>query len=637
MHKLLRRQIKRHLQTTPALEELTNFFNAVEQAYLQADQDRNLIERSLHLTSEELNERNNLLREQISELEDIHTRLEQSHSVLNAIFDATGEAIMSFDVAGHLVKCNQMALSLLSIDSVQKYQKMTYRSIVKIYRLLKDPTGFIHDLKKLENEPIREMFGFVSLKDGQVFEYHSSPQVRDNKLLGRVWCFRNITELKKNEALVQYQAQHDNLTKLPNRTLLKDRLEHALAFATGTGKSVAILYIDLDHFKKVNDTSGHQAGDQLLIEVAKRTQSCLREQDTLSRLGGDEFVVLLENINNHSLTTNICKRIMHALKEPFSLGNMQYFISCSIGISIYPKDGNNPEILLRKADMGMYHAKKLGRSNFQYFDPTLEKEALHYLSVENQLRQALLRDELEVYYQPQINLHDQSFDSTEALIRWKGPDGKMIPPIEFIPIAEQTGLISNISNWVLHKTCKQIITWQKMGLNPIKVSVNLSPKELLEHDLAARIQHILKQYNVPGHMIELEITETMFLEDITLVQDLLFQLRALDISIAIDDFGTGYSSMRYLQQLPIDTLKIDKTFILHLLENPQDAAIANSIISLGHNLRLNVIAEGVEDLATAEYLKEKGCHQAQGFYYHRPMDAASITELLLLGNKKTAS
>ena len=628
MHKLLQRQLRRHLKDAPPAESLSDFLNAVDDAYQQSDQDRALIERSLELTSLELNERNALLRAQINELEDTHIKLEQSISTLSAIFDSTGEAILSFDAHGKLIKCNDMASSLLSIPICEGTDTL-HRFLVKIYRLVDNPSTIIHDLQHLKSTPKKHCFGILHLKNNQIYEYHSSPQLQGNNLLGRVWCFRNISDVKKNEALLIHQAHHDQLTNLPNRTLLEDRLKHALNLADGTSKSTAILYIDLDNFKKVNDTSGHQAGDQLLIEVASRIQNCLREQDTLARVGGDEFIILLENIQNNTLATIVSNRIIQALKEPFLLENEQYFISCSIGISLSPRDGTTSELLLKKADMAMYHAKSQGRSNFQHFDPALEQFALQYLSIENKLREALEQNHLEIHFQPQVNLSNLEFSSVEALIRWKDDNGKYISPITFIPVAEQAGLINEISNWVFHQSCQQIVYWRSLGLSPVTISINLSPRELLDTHLPQRLQHILQEYGISGEHFELEITETMFLEDIKFVKKVLSRIRALNISIAIDDFGTGYSSLRYLQQLPIDTLKIDKSFVLHLMDNPQDAAIANSIISLGKNLGIKVVAEGVENLSTSLYLKEQGCDLAQGFFYHRPTCAEKITSLLL--------
>ncbi len=634
MHKLLKRQLKRNQLSEDDFDpRWRSLLDAVASAYVQADQDRHLLERSLKLTSKELTSRNSELEDRLGELESIRTCLEDSLSTLNTTFDAIGEAIIAYDEKGNVVKYNQLAADLLDLNKndLSEFPKHT---LANLYRKIKDPAILVHDLRHLTQDPLRELSGVLEFNDESFYEYHSSAKLKDDRLLGRVWCFRNITESKKNEALIRHQAYHDVLTDLPNRALFMDRLEHAIAYARRVNSVVAVLFIDLDQFKKVNDTCGHQIGDQLLRQVASRLTESVREHDTVARLGGDEFTVLLEGLQSHSFATIMSNRILKSLKKPFQIERHIFYISCSIGISLFPCDSSDSKELVRKADIAMYHAKDTGRNNFQYFNESLERLAVHYVKVENKLREAMGNDELCLYYQPQVDSISDRIVGVEALLRWIPSEGEIIPPMEFIPIAERTGLIGPIGVWVFDEVCKQIVRWREQGIVDIPVSVNLSAKELQDENLLNRIRGALKKYDIPGYLIVVEITETVLMEDLEYTQGLLNEIRAMNIAIAIDDFGTGYSSLRYLQKLPVDTLKIDKSFIIGLSENRQNEAIVDSIIALGHNLGLSIVAEGVEDEEVKKYLAERKCEHLQGFYCHRPLDVESVTPLLLAEMKR---
>lgn len=629
MHKLLKHQLKRDQLSEDDLDpRWQSLLDAVDRAYVQADQDRELLERSLKLSSKELISRNSELQDKLGELESIRTRLEDSLLTLNTTFDAIGEAIIAFDEKGNVVKFNELAGDMLDLN---KYKSGEYptRALSHLYRKIKDPAVLIHELRHIAQDPLRELFGVLEFNDNSVYEYHSSAKLKDDQLLGRVWCFRNVTEIKKNEALVRHQAYHDVLTDLPNRALFMDRLEHAIIYARRMNSVVAVLFIDLDQFKKVNDTCGHQIGDALLKEVTERLIGNIREHDTVARLGGDEFTVLLEGLQSHSFATSMSHRILRSLKKPFQIETHIFYISCSIGISLYPCDGSESKELVRKADIAMYYAKDTGRNNFQYFNESLERLAVHYVKVENKLRDAMANDELCLYYQPQVASDDGRIVGVEALLRWIPSDGNIIPPLEFIPIAERTGLIGPLGAWVFDQVCKQISSWRDQNITDIPVSVNLSAKELQDEKFLDRIRWSLNKYDIPGHLIVAEITETVLMEDIDHTLGVLNEIRALNISIAIDDFGTGYSSLQYLQKLPVDTLKIDKSFIIDLSKNQQNEAIVDSIISLGHNLGLSIVAEGVEDDEVSQYLIGKKCEHLQGFYFYRPLNVESVTPILL--------
>ncbi|TQV88767.1 putative bifunctional diguanylate cyclase/phosphodiesterase [Aliikangiella coralliicola] len=627
MHKLLKRQIKRKYPVAELPQELQELTQAISDAYSDFDNERTLLERSLELVSDELNQRNAELRNRLLELEDTFHQLGSSMAVLDSIFDATGEAIFAFDNNGRLIRFNRAAQSLLSLPKVGEVYGNSKIKLL-LYKLLKEPANFFFELRKLNANPTTNLFGVVALKDQQLFEYHSSPQLSNDQLVGRVWCFRNVTQLKENEATIQFQAFHDALTQLPNRVLMLDRINHAIALSRRTNDLVAILFLDLDHFKKVNDTAGHQLGDELLIEVSRRIKSCLREYDTLARFGGDEFVVLLENIKSHQFASQTCQRIIHQLKKPFDLEGQVFHISTSIGVSIYPRDDDEPEELIRKADLAMYHAKENGRSHFEFFDKPLERMAHFQLELENKLRAAIKKHELSVYYQPQVDIREFKVRRVEALLRWFPEDGKPVPPSDFIPVAERAHLIGKIGYWVLEQACLQVKEWQSVGIENIRVAVNLSAQQFVGKKLVEDVKELIKKYGIEGRLLEFEITESILLEDLENVKEVLLELRKMDITVAIDDFGTGYSSLKYLQKLPIDSLKIDRSFIRELAENPNNKSIVNTIISLGHNLNLSVVAEGVEDKKMVAFLCERQCDFIQGYYFYKPMPVEEVTKIL---------
>ncbi len=631
MHKLLKKQLKRNYRATKVPSELGPLLDVIAQAYVDFENERQILERSLELVSDELNQRNQELRDRIQQLQDAHQKLGNSMSVLDGIFDATGEAIFAFDIDGKLIRFNQAAQNLLQFSN--DFSASNGKRISHFFRkLLKEPEAFSYELRRLFREPKASVFGVIELIDKRLYEYHSSPQLNGEQLVGRVWCFRNVTQLKENEAKVEYQAFHDALTALPNRLLLIERLNHSVVMCQRAQKMLAILFIDLDFFKKVNDTAGHQIGDKLLIEVAKRIKTCLREHDTLARFGGDEFVILLENINSHRVASQTCTRVIEQLKTPFEIQGKWFHISASVGVSMFPRDDVQPQELIRKADLAMYHAKQNGRSNFEFFDSPLERFAHYQLQLENKLRDAMHNDDLLVYYQPQVDLENpHRVYRMEALARWFPATGKPIAPTDFVPVAERIGIIGELSILLLDKICQQIKLWINAGFNDICVSVNLSANQVSDENLITNIRRLLLKHQIPGSSLEFELTESILLVDLEKVNAVLQELRKLDMTIAIDDFGTGYSSLKYLQQLPIDLLKIDRSFLQDLIDNPNRQSIVNAIISLSHNLNLKVVAEGVEEASVVEYLKNKNCQFIQGFYFYKPMPADEIT--LLLNNQ----
>lgn len=626
MHKLLARQLKRRKAADSWMQEGQRALSDISDAYSDFDREKDLVERSLDLVSEELNERNQVLKSKLIQLEETHTQLANSLSVLNSIFDSTGEGIVAFNSQGRLLRSNSVAVNV-SKQLIFSDTFSTAKTLRRVIRLLKYPHRFSKQLKRLKAKPEGDVFGNLEFNNGQIFEYHSSSQIIDGELFGRVWCFRNVTQIKANELLVQHQAYHDALTNLPNRLLLQDRLKQEISFAHRTKAIVAVLFIDLDHFKKINDTLGHQQGDQLLIEVSRRIRHSIREADTLARLGGDEFVVVLGSLNSHSPATLMSQRIVSELQRYFEIEGMKYYISCSIGISLYPRDDESGEELIRKADLAMYHAKEQGRNDFQYFDHALERLAHYNLDLENRLRSALQNNQFQLFYQPKICVKDKNHKSVEALLRWTVDGKNVISPTEFIPIAERMGLMVPLGYWVIEEVCRQIQEWRNQGIHDVNVAINLSAQQFSEENFVDRIKFLVGLYEVDPKYIDWEITESILLEDLSLVGDILQQLKDMGSSISIDDFGTGYSSLQYLQKLPVDTLKIDRSFIVELAENPTEESLVSGIIFLAHNLQLNVVAEGVEDQTMVEYLSERDCDFIQGYYYYRPMSQQDMTRV----------
>ncbi|MFA9218408.1 MAG: EAL domain-containing protein [Sphingomonadaceae bacterium] len=436
-----------------------------------------------------------------------------------------------------------------------------------------------------------------------------------------------ITARKLSEQRIHHIAHHDVLTGLPNRILLQDRLTQAAAFANRSGHPLWVMLIDLDRFKFVNDSLGHKAGDQLLKTVAQRLQDSVRESDTVARLSGDEFVAILSEYPDAPLTLDVTQRIMRAVAQPVPLEGKEFFVTCSIGVAVYTPDGTPASNLIEHADIAMYRAKKMGRNNTQFYQPAMNEEALERLRIESALRSALERQEFVLHYQPQVDLCSGRVVGMEALIRWQHPELGMVAPHRFISLAEETGLIVPIGAWVLRTACAQAKLWQAAGHGPLRVAVNLSPRQFSEPSLLAEIASVLADTGLPPACLDIELTEGLFMSDVGQAVELLHKLKGLGLALSIDDFGTGYSSFSYLRQFPIDVLKIDRSFVSDI-RGDDEAAIVVSIIALAHNLKLRVIAEGVESEEQLDYLRRHGCDELQGYYFSPPISADAFTQLL---------
>jgi diguanylate cyclase (GGDEF)-like protein/PAS domain S-box-containing protein len=441
---------------------------------------------------------------------------------------------------------------------------------------------------------------------------------------------RDVTDRKSAEARISYLATRDPLTELPNRVLFNDRLGQGIVAARRTGQSLALMFIDLDRFKNINDSLGHQVGDQLLKQVAARMLECIRKGDTLSRLGGDEFVVTLEGLQQAEDAAQVAGKVIKALSRQFEIGGHTLNTSCSIGISIFPLDAEDERALMKNADTAMYHAKEKGRNNYQFFSPEMNTRAVERHTLETELRQAIELQQFKLYYQPLVDMRSGKVVGVESLLRWDHPHRGLLAPGTFIAVAEETGLIEPIGQWVLRTACQRAKAWQDAGYPLLKIAVNISARQLLRpREFARGLSRVLGATGLEPRYLELEMTESMLVQNAEENIAVLRKLGQEGMRIAVDDFGTGYSSLSYLRQLPIDTLKIDRSFVRDIEADPEDAAIIQAIVAMAHSLGLHVTAEGVETRGQLEALSALGCDEYQGYLFSRPLPALEIAARFL--------
>jgi len=469
-------------------------------------------------------------------------------------------------------------------------------------------------------------------KDGEAYaERLSVSAITDDagKVHQYAMVLSDITKRKQDEEHILYQANYDALTELPNRTLFLDRLEHGIRAAGREKDTLGLMFIDLDGFKLVNDTLGHDVGDLLLKEASKRLLNCVRPSDTVARLGGDEFTVILHNIVDLQAAPNVAQRVLDALAKPFVLRDQEVFVSGSIGITAYPEDGDNALELLKNADSAMYQAKELGKANFQFFTSNLNDEAQQRLVMKNGLIRALDLNELSLHYQPKLEIGTGRITGVEALMRWESAELGMVSPVKFIPVLEETGQVVEVGEWALRIACQQHMTWIEEGLQPLRVAVNLSARQLRENNFVDVVAQVLEETGVTPDNLEIEITESMLMSDAAHAVVALGTLHDMGIHVAMDDFGTGYSSLSYLKKFPIDTIKIDRSFVADIASDPDDAEIIRTIIQMGRTLNRRVVAEGVETKEQLLILHEYLCDEIQGYYYSRPLPAGELSTFLL--------
>lgn len=545
------------------------------------------------------------------------------------VFEASLDPHWLLDEQGRIVDCNPASWRLLGHEGPQPL-------------LGRSPAEFC-PAEQPDDVRVPPHAWLTVLQDGHLF-FERWQQRSDGSLLpcaisltrvdidGRTMVletWRDLTAQREAEARVRYLARYDDLTGLPNRSYFRDYLQRTLAAAHASGQPLALMFIDLDRFKNINDQLGHQAGDEVLRTFGARLQRSLLPGEFCARLGGDEFVLLIDAQDGGLNTTRRAEQVLDVVDEPVLLGGDEYPLSASIGISLFPDDGDNGEQLLQFADVAMYRAKVLGKHTYQYYAATEEPVNLHRLPLEMALRRALERNELVLHYQPRLDLHSERVIGMEALLRWKHPERGLIPPLNFIPLAEETGLIEPIGSWVLSSACEQNRRWQLQGLPPVVVSVNLSARQFLRADLVQEVRDALQRAELQPQWLELEITESMVMHNPERAVATLHELKALGISLSIDDFGTGYSSLAYLKRFPIDVLKVDRSFVQDLPQDVDDAAISEAVIVMAHALGLKVVAEGVERVEQGVFLRQHGCDEVQGFYFSRPLTVEQFTAYLI--------
>jgi diguanylate cyclase (GGDEF)-like protein len=628
MHRLLKRQIQKHL--TADLQQdvrLQKFCEVISEAYVAGDEDRILLERSLELTSSELMSRNNELQRDVTRIAEAHNQLKQSLATLNATFEASFDGLVVFDAAHQIVTYNKLFLTLLAIS--EQEAGLLFGQFLKdiLAERIENAEELLDVIRHGIKDPEKRLSVLLKFKNGRFLDCISLPRYIEKNYAGRVWSLHDVTSLKISQDEAQHRAYHDALTGLPNRALMYDRLQYAIEHAKRHHLRAAVLFLDLDGFKEVNDSLGHDAGDELLIKIAHALKAVIRGTDSVGRIGGDEFLVLLEDVSQLINVTDLAERIIFTVQQPFLIKGEEIHISTSVGIALSPNDGDTPENLMLHADMAMYHAKRMGRNTFEFFAKELALISAQRLQLRNRLKNALLNDQFYLEYQPVYACGKQNILHMEALLRWRNDEGELISPADFIPIAEENGLIVAIGEWVLQQACAQLSAWQQQGFTQLRVSVNLSPRHFTQDELLPLIQKNLQRYHLPAQALGIEITETVFMQNLEQAVKVLTEINKLGINISVDDFGTGYSSLGYLKKLPVHQLKIDKSFVDEI-HDKRSGALIFAIISMAHILGLKVVAEGVEDEDSATLLGQQGCDYLQGFHLSRPLSAQRITDLL---------
>ena len=555
-----------------------------------------------------------------------HQALRNREVQLQQFVDSANDLIICLTPEGRFLYVNPLWLKVMGYD-LSGLERTTFFDLIDLEHRARVLKEFGRAMMEARGTTIEAEF--LARNGAQVsVEGQISPTLQEGRPL-MAWCIcRDVTVRKQAEEQLFRLAHFDGLTGLPNRSTLMERLDEARAVARVTGRCIAALFVDLDRFKLINDTLGHAVGDELLRAVARRFQVAVRESDTVCRIGGDEFVVVLTDLQDHKEVSNLAGRLLKPLIRPFQIGPHEIFVTASVGISVYPEDGEDPEDLVKKADIAMYHAKSLGRNNYQFYHPRLDEHADRRLVLTNSLRRGLEAGEFRVHYQPKVEVETGRVTGVEALARWEHPELGLLSPSEFIPLAEEAGLIVPLGEWVLRQACGQAVAWQVQGLPPMRMGVNLSGYQLQQPGMTVVIMGILEETGLAPEWLELELTETVVMQNPSMAISVLEEIRALGIQVSIDDFGTGYSSLAQLKRFPVNTLKIDKSFIRDLEFNPTDAAIATAIIAMGTCLNLEVVAEGVEKEGQLAFLQRKGCHGAQGFLFSGPVPAEEVPGIL---------
>jgi len=544
----------------------------------------------------------------------------QQSWLLQNVIDAIPTPVFYKDTDGIYLGCNVAFEKFIGLSRVQIVGKTVYdvspKDLADVYHAADEELFAAGGSQSYENS--------VVYADGSRHEvlFHKAVfQKCDGSLGGLVGTFIDITERKQAEAAALYLSHFDLTTELPNQVLFTDRIHQAIAQAHRLEQRFAIICLDLDHFKKINTAYGHSSGDRLLKKVGDRISVCLREDDTVARMGGDSFNLLLPNIGSEEMAAKVAQKILDNLKVPFDMGDREVFVTASMGVALYPYDGQDAATLLKNADTALQRAKERGRDNHYFFDPVMNARSESQMNLEMRLRRAIEADEFSLFFQPQIDTVSGVVIGAEALIRWNDPEMGHILPDMFIPLAEQSGLIGPIGDWVLREACKQAALWQRSGLPPLRIAINLSPRQFQRTDLYRNVDLALKETGLPPACLSLEVTESVAMQDVDHTIETLVRLKKLGVHLAIDDFGTGYSSLSYLRRFPIDLIKIDRSFIMDLPESQDDIAIVSAVIAMAHQLNIKVLAEGVQTLEQRDILLSHQCDELQGYLFAHPLPA----------------
>lgn len=590
------------------------------------------LEHLVKARTEDLSNINASLRQEIEQRKRTELELFNQKQLAIVTLESIGDAVITTNMQSEVTYLNPVAEKMTGWSKAEAMG----RPILEVFRILNEST------RKLAANPVdvvlahNKVCGLANhtlliAKSGAEYAIEDSAapiRDQDGNILGVVLVFHDVSDARQMAQKMTYLAEHDYLTDLPNRLLLTDRITQAISAAKRRGSKLAILFFDIDHFKRVNDTLGHEVGDQLLKVLSKKLQMCIRASDTLSRQGGDEFVVLLPELTDDAVPAEIAQKILFSVKDPISIANHELFITASIGIAVYPDDGDNVDVLTRHADAAMYHAKNSGRNNYQFFTKEMSARVAAQLTMENSLQKAIANNELLLFYQPKVSIKTGKIIGAEALIRWVHPQWGMMMPDRFIKIAEDSGLIRGIGHWVLREACTQNKKWQDSGLPEIPIAINVSVVELHHAHFTQEVTKVLLQTGLQPYHLELEVTESVAIQtEVTVINDL-NKLKEMGVRLSVDDFGTGYSSLSYLKLLPVNTIKIDKSFIRDIQVDANDAAIVTAIIKMSQSLGLTVIAEGVETQAQLEFLQSHDCDEMQGYLFSRPLPADEFAALL---------
>lgn len=563
----------------------------------------------------------------LNKLIDKHSNsLAQSMALLRVTIESSFDGILVNDLKGKIIDFNQQFVKILGIKESFLEKNGEKQLFKHILDQVEEPKAFNKMIDVLANKTDSSSRQVIKLKNKQVVECYSKPHHIGKKIIGRVWSFHDITEQSLLKEKLEYQATHDALTGLPNRTLLLDRIWQEITRATRQNTKFAVFFLDLDRFKFVNDTLGHEFGDQLLCLVSQRLLSTIRKIDTIARLGGDEFVLIFPSLTNSDQIAKIGLKLIKLFDKQFKISNHKIKIRASIGISIYPDDGNKVNTLLGYSDLAMYQAKTQGGHQFAFYTEELNKRIEYLFQMETELQHAIAYQEFFLIYQPQFAIDNQRVIATEALIRWQHPRRGVVLPHEFIGVAESSGLIVAIGEWVIKEACKQITEWHKKGLPLMKVAVNVASKQLRQANFPNMVKQIVTDYKLDSSLLEIEITENVIIDKE--IQQNVLELKKLGFSIVLDDYGTGNSSLYTLKELQIDRLKIDQTFVKNISKSRGDEAIIEAIIAISHNMNFKVIAEGVETPTQIEFLKNKHCDEIQGYLRSKPLSVDEIEQLM---------